>query len=310
VKDFSIVIAHRGNPLGLWATIHSCEVDLVGSKQDYEYVICSNGEKLPPECEQTLRFLDKSGRLGAHIHTDEALSPPTARNRAAQVAKGKILFFFDNHCLVARDYFRRALADFEHYGDEMHMLHSTTRFYLGESDHYHYRLLLKKNFWAESVFISPNTLKPYRIAAAGHGGFVVRRDVWNEVGGYWDGFTGYGGEEIYFDLKMALLDKKNWIDPKLIHYHYTGARGYPRHYSDDYYRNMLMCANIIGGESWMYTVYESFVPSFKMKSDLSMFDLLAQAMERSGEHAAQMATIRKRTLDEQLVLFREQQIAH
>jgi hypothetical protein len=44
-KDFSIIIAHRGNTLGLWATIHSCEVELAGSDFDYEYIVVTNGEE-------------------------------------------------------------------------------------------------------------------------------------------------------------------------------------------------------------------------------------------------------------------------
>jgi hypothetical protein len=320
MKDFSIIIAHRGDPMGLWATIQSCEIDLADTKFDYEYRICVNGEKLHPRNTKNkedycnpdlivlLDTLQRSGKLGFRFHSPEAMSPPNARQLAAKDAEGKLLFFFDNHCLVERNYFKRAVLDFEHY--PMDMLHSSTRFFTGGELSYHYKLCLEKNFWASSDCVGSPHRKPYRIAAAGHGGFVVKADVWREMNGYWDGFTGYGGEEMYFDLKMAMLDKSNWLDPLVVHHHYAGVRPYDRHYSDDFYRNMLMCANIIGGEAWMYKVFDSFSTKFlKMKSNLTMYEILMQAQVQSAQRAAEFATQRHRTLDEQLALFSQQQIA-
>src|SRR6185503_8958552 len=97
MKDFTIIIPHRGNALGLWATIHSCEDDLKGSASDYNYVIVSNGEETSPETNAILKSLDKSGKLLHHYHTDDPLSPPEARERGAQIADSGLLFFFDNH---------------------------------------------------------------------------------------------------------------------------------------------------------------------------------------------------------------------
>jgi hypothetical protein len=90
--------------------------------------------------------------------------------------------------------------------------------------------------------------KPHRIAVGNHGSWFCRRSVFEEVGGYGpEGLiTGYAGDEHYFDLKMALLDKTNWLDPVMVNYHYTknvGAmhKGYPKHFSADYYRNQMTC---------------------------------------------------------------------
>lgn len=309
--DVSIIIAHRGEGLGLWSTIHSCIIEL--NKQDisFDFHIVSNGQKSDKDFERIIEFLDRAKLLGSHQHFDEPLTPPKARSIAAAKAIGRILCFFDNHILVDKDYFRRAVADFAHF--DVDLLHSTTLFYTGEEIHYHYKLKLAYNFWAESSLFADHSLKPYRIAMAGHGGFFVKNSVWKEVGGYGpDGlFEGYGGEESYFDLKMALLDKTNWIDPKVRHYHYAGRRGYARHYTDDYYRNMLTCAYVIGGEHWMERVFESFTKThIKQLTDRTWFDLMVEAYERGKDHAAELARKRKRTLDEQLQLFREQLIAY
>lgn len=309
--DFSIIIAHRGDPLGLWATVHSCDIELAGSGYEYEYRIVSNGSGMEKDYElgKQISFIEQFKKLGSFEHFAAPMSAPAARQRATVGAKGKILFFFDNHCLVDKGYFKRALLNME--AHSMDMLHSTTKFYSAELKHYHYSLKLSFNFWAESAPVPVHPFKPYRIAAAGHGGFAVRRDVWEEVSGYGpeELFTGYAGEEIYFDLKMAMLDKSNWIDPKLVHYHYAGTRGYARHHSDDYYRNLMTCAFVIGGEKWLNKVYSSFSKHPKMESTKTMYELFEEAYERGTTHAAHMASIRHRTLDEQLEKFSAEQIA-
>jgi hypothetical protein len=307
----TIIVPHRGNPLGVWATCHSCEEDLEGTGIDYNFVVVTNGEELNAEETQCLWYLEKSGKLLKHIHSDEPLSPPVARQRGAEVADGDLLLFFDNHCLVGKRYFERVVADFERFGCDM--LHSSTRFYAGDFTHYQYRLLLDYNFWGDSAF-EPDDYKPYRIAAGGHGGFVVRRDVWNEVGGYGpeDLLKGYGGEELLFDLKMWRLGHNNYIDPKLIHWHYTGNRGYSRHYTDEYYVNMMVTAHVIGGEKWLYRLYDSFTNRghIRIRPKKLMYELLEEAYHRSAQYAKELDSKALYSLDELLVKFREEQVAH
>jgi hypothetical protein len=311
-KDFTIVLAHRGNTLGLWATVHSCEIELAGSDFDYNYVILQNGmtinepltgkkvHKQDPDFINMVDTLSRSGKLKQVISHPEALAPPTARQYATVFADGDLLFFFDNHCLVAKDYFARAVLDFKHY--PIDLLHSATRFYAGDITAYHYRLQLEKNFWADAATFPQLELKPYKIAAGGHGGFIVRREVWEKTEGYWRGFKGYGGEEMYYDLKLWQLGYSVWLDPRVIHYHYAGVRGYARHYTDEYYINMMACANIIGGYKWMEKVYSSFNTTAG-KVGKNMFDLCMIAQERSQPHADYLAGIRKMDLDELLRFF-------
>lgn len=308
MKDFSIVIAHRGNPMGLWATVHSIDSDLEGSGYDYDFSIYVNGEKDKrphPDTKVLFHFMTQAGRLGWEGFSQAPLAPPTARHVAAQHVDGKYLFFFDNHCLVKPGYFSAALKTFEQGAD---MVHSVTRYYSPEAEKplFEYKLTLEKNFWAEAVPTPVDPERPYRILAGGHGGFAVRHDVWDEVGGYWDGFEGYGGEEMYFDLKMALLGKTNYLVPKMVHYHYAGQRPYKRHYTDEFYKNMLCCANIIGGKDWMNKVYGSFSKKFpKMMTGKTLFDILMEADKHSSEHAAWLASKRLMTLDELLLTSRQ-----
>ena len=307
MPDISIVIAHRGPLLGLWTVLHSCIEDLLHSPEiTYNFIVVSNGDPLDKPTESTLHLLGKDGKLLHHLHFDEALTPPAARQRGAAVADGDYLCFFDNHCLVARDFFRRVLYDFSR--RDMDILHSTTKFTAGTHTEYHYRLKLAHNFWAESSPMPTNSALPYRIAAAGHGGFVVKRSTWEEVGGYGPEslFEGYGGEELLFDLKMGRMGKSNWIDPLLIHYHFPGVRSYSKTFTEEYYINLLSCANAVGGESWMYKVYDSFVNKthLRINHTRSWFDLLMVAQERSTAYSKVLDSTCSLSLDDLLTKFR------
>lgn len=319
MRDFDIVIAHRGDAMGLWLTIHSCEIELANSKYDYRYLICANGEEnskhrcgsdygsVNVDLARILDFVKKSGKMGFVEVLQESIAPPTARQIATEHSDAKYLFFFDNHCMVNKGYFDRALYSFEKYG--MDLLHSTTIFFAGEVAAYEYKLKLESNFWAESANFAKDEYRPYRIAAGGHGGFAVKQDVWREVGGYWKGFKGYGGEEMYFDLKMAMLDKTNYLDPLMVHYHYAGQRGYTRHFTSDFYKNMMMCANLIGGNKWLDKVYESFSTKYPQPKEKPLFETYMEAESGSRQHSLEIAAMQKRTLDEQLKFFRDNDIS-
>jgi hypothetical protein len=297
----------------LWATIHSCEVDLERTKYKYNYVIVTNGEELSSEPRSVLHYLERSGKLKSHIHSDAPITPPYARQRAAEKADGKYLCFFDNHCLVGRQYFDRVMLDFERY--DLDELHSTTRYYSGQDPCYHYHLRLEYNFWAARAMQWPvSMLKPYPIACGGHGGFIVKSDVWHKVGGYGpEGLlVGYAGEEPLFDLKMWRMGYKVHLDPKLYHYHYAGNRGYSRHYTDEYYTNLLASALVVGGEKWFYKVLDSFLTKEHIREGkhcANMYDLAMLAYNRSIQYAKELDAKSVMTLDELLVWFRQNDVA-
>lgn len=312
MSDFSIVVPHRGSAMGLWLTVHSCEEELKRSPFDYNYVIVSNGEKLPLETLAVLDQLSKGGRLLKHLHTDEPLTPPAARQRGAEVADGKYLFFFDNHCLVGKQYFERSVADFEKLGVDY--LHSTTCYHASDGYHYSYQLALEYNFWAQASHMVPYCeYKPYECAAGGHGGIAIRSDLWKEVGGYGPEhlLVGYGGEELVFDLKLWRYGHKVHIDPQVMHYHYPGSRAYSRHFTDEYYTNLLVSANVVGGEKWLYKVFDSFTTPGKhlrLRPQKDWYDILIEAHDRSAQYAHEVNVRSERTLDELLIYFRLNQV--
>lgn len=304
--DISIIIAHRGPEMGLWMTVESCMMDLENSGLTYEFRICSNGEeKLSEDMKRIKHFVEKTGHMGEFLHVVQPTSPPSARQMVTENANGKFLFVFDNHCLPYPGYFKRGHDVMEAY--HIDFLHSTTRFFAGEGTNYEYKLSLKRDFWTMEPYREPLKEQPYRIAVAGHGGFAVRNSAWKECGGYWEGFEGYGGEETYTDLKFWLLGKEVWIDPKMIHLHWAGQRLYKRHFTDDYFKNMYMSANCIGGDEWLAKVFSStmrcsrFIPNGVKPTPI--YDLMLEAQKKSKNHSAWIAERRKMTLDELLIWF-------
>lgn len=313
MTHISVIIPHRGNTLGLWATAHSIFGELSNSRhvKSYELVIVSNGGKLSGEDRISIGELKRLGNV-KHVHRGEALTPPVARSLGVAESEGEHLFFFDNHCVVHPTYFDRSVLNFEQ--RDIDMLHSTTVFHEGDGKHYHYNTRLDYNFWGESRKHPQDELRPYMIGLGGHGGFAVKRSVWDAVGGYGPDnlLVGYGGEEPIFDLKLWRMGYKVWIDARVIHYHYPGHRGYPRHYTDEYYANCLVAAHVIGGEKWLYKVFDSFTTKqhVRLRPKMEWYDILKTAYHRSAEYAHEVDAMSVKTLDEVLEWFRLNGVAH
>lgn len=308
--SLSIIIPHRGNPLGLWATVTSCRIDLEGSGFDYDFIIVSNGEKLTADAGNVVQHLKNENRLGHHKHFSESLTAQAAREVGANLSDKKRLFFLDNHCIVEPGYFKRAMEAMDHYG--IRMMHSTTVYYPGFPKQYHYHLTLEKNFWGYAGNVPECSYKPYKVAAAGHGGFVIDRELFLEVGGYGppELFTGYAGEELTFDLKLWRLGHTVWLDPKLVHHHFAGDRGYARHNTDDFYTNMMVSAKVIGGQDWIDKLFLNFVtkPTPRFGPKKPWFELYMDADIKAAQYAVELDSASKFSLDELLQKFRREQI--
>lgn len=315
MTTFDIVIAHRGPEMGLWMTLASCEQELKRLRTekpafyknlDYRYYVCHNGdEKIDSATLLMIDHFKNTGRWGEMWISTDPLAPPTARNSAAALGIGEFVFFLDNHVMVEPGYFDSALDTFEK--GKADAVHSVTKFWPGDLARFHYRFTLETNFWAYQVDRAKQQTA-YRIAGAAHGGYAVRRSVWKELGGYWDGFTGYGGEEMYWELLMGLTDKRNFINPAMSHWHHPGNRVYERDKSMDFIKNMLMCAHIIGGEKWLTRVCSGFKvkESQKPEADRREIDwhsLVEDAYKTSLAQTVAVSAMAKRTLNEQLVLY-------
>lgn len=303
--DFTIVIAHRGDPMGLWMTINACE-EAAPYWHKYSYVIVMNGEDTIPENTFFLKEgLERMNKCGAFIHHKSPLAPPSARQLGAEAATGKVLFFFDNHCIPHSIYFDVALARMKE--RDMDMLHSVTQSWAGMHKHYHYPLTLDTNFWVTNIAEEPFSTEPHRVAVSGHGGFAVTKAAFDAVGGYGPIglFEGWGGEETYFNLKMAMFGKSVWLDPELVHYHFASKRSYTRHSTPAFYTNLLTSSYVLGGDKWLSAVSSAFASNVVSASNLA--DI---ARSRGAKHRAWIEANATYTLDEVLEKFKLEQVAH
>jgi hypothetical protein len=330
-----VVVPHRGDELvtvpgfdgpvcgGLVMTVSSCEQVLAGSRYDYKYFIVSNDN--PDEGPQkeafdrAVEYIKNTGHLGKVLYENTLVSPPTARNVGAAAGSGDLIFFFDNHCYVNDGFFDRAVETFETRGADS--LHGVTKFLDNQGGRWlHYTLSLEDRFIGNYTNIPPNDdLQPYRIAVSGHGAFAIKRSVWKEVDGYWDGFVGYGGEEYYLDLKLAMMDMSNFLDPRMSHLH-QGLRLRDCKRSPDqlsayvakYVQNLIASANIIGGTKWAEQTANSFLRNgikgllaeeARTKSKPWFNEQLQTAIERSEPRRIWFDAKKQRTLEQQLYKF-------
>jgi glycosyltransferase involved in cell wall biosynthesis len=314
LKDLSVCIAHRGEPMGLWLSMESCAIESKIAGVDFEFCIVTNGEKLSADVRQILAMSKRAGYLGFHKHTDDPLTPQGARQIAADNASGKYILFVDNHVLLCSNFVKRAFLDFDKYGCEI--LHSATRYYENDVVCYGYKLQLRTDFWGTSETVISNPYKPFKIAAAGHGGMFIKKTTFDELGGYYlsSGFAGYAGEEISHDLGAWMQNKYVWIDPQIEHRHWAAStRGYNRHYSEDFYRNLFSCAYIIANETaenYIFDMLARFKKMSKPTLKKSLYDIMIEAYERSKPYAEWLKQRRIRTLEEQLLYFQTNEIAY
>ncbi len=207
---FSICIASRGNPLGLWATIHACKALHV----DAEFLVFLNGTQ--KEEPHELLEARTNTRL---FYVPSPVAPPIARDFLASEAKGDTLCFLDDHVIPVQGFFAPVQSD---------VLHCSYQPYFGYDRYYHFipePSLPTKGDYAKV----PLAQAPYPCISGPHGGFFVKRDAWERIGGYGDWFQGFGGEEAYFGMKALKHGMSVMLDPARLFYHFScraETRGY------------------------------------------------------------------------------------
>jgi Glycosyl transferase family 2 len=288
-----------------------------------------------------IEYARSTGHLGRVFNIPKSFSPPAARKLGAAVGKGDLIFFFDDHCDVDPAYFKTAIKTFE--SVDADCVHGVVEFNRGDCSwelskvfsfvlsSYHFNLdRLDRDFFGQPSS-TPYSSTPYQIAGAPHSSFAIKRSVWEEIGGYWDGFLGWGGGDAsYLSLKLNMLDKNIYLDPAMRHWHFFGnLRDYKtcrilqsessgkalesipftggRFLS---FHNMLCVANIIGGKHWARKVADSLRRREEILPKQRYDSMLATAIAWSERHAQWFASKkRKRTLDEQLEKFKAENVA-
>jgi hypothetical protein len=211
MEKVSVCVASRGPDMGLWMTLAS----VVRACPQAELIALVNGREWG-EREQLLS--DWGATL---LHSPEPLIPPLARNECGKKATGDVLVFLDDHVLVGPELFSGICGDVTHFS-----------YTTGPNSPYRYfhfygiKSMVQGDYRRE-----PLMPVPYRCASGPHGAFAVTRKCWESLGGYWDSYEGFGGEEASFDLYAWSQGFEVWMNPEVQVHHYSArssARGYEK----------------------------------------------------------------------------------
>ena len=200
--------------MGLWATIAAAEMSGLD-----KFVCVVNGQPLG-------ELHLKMAECGIDIrHSLEPLIPPVARNLGALGAKSEYLLFLDDHVLINKGVVR-SIQEID-----ADIWHCAYKPFVAEAISY-YGFTGIDSMVQGNYVRTPHSKLPHRIGSFTANCFAVKRKTWEALGGYWDTYQGFGGEEASFDLQAWAKGYEVWLDPTICVHHYS-ARSSERGYLKD-----------------------------------------------------------------------------
>ena len=225
---------------------------------EYEIIVVSDGK-----VHRDFRKWVNSKRVKAHNVTliERPLnirprSAAIARTIGANASQGDVLWLIDGHVLLLDESIPTTLKLLDDGDAEViHQPHTSGG--INHERYYSYNLTLETDFWGTSNkhFAS---LEPYHIAASAHHTLCMKKKDFVMVGGYNPNFDGYGGEEVYFDLKCWMMGLRVMINTYGHSIHIDGPHKYKGR-SWDLSRNLFLGAYVLGGESWLKRLEDRFL---------------------------------------------------
>ncbi|MGA8538112.1 MAG: glycosyltransferase family A protein [Terriglobales bacterium] len=304
----SVIIPAKNEAVTLWFTIHAIRMEMDRcSEEPYEIIVVDNGST-----DNTKKFLEDYSIAPwvRRIEKTDCSGPGPARIAGAEAAQGDIFVFADAHVLVSPGFFARVSSTMRNeIWDRVGSLHfpiGWNGFEPGEFST-HYELTLGQNFWGTNQTGNFQTLT--EISAHGHGCVAMRRDHFLKVGGYHPAQVGYGGEEVYLDLKFAMFGFRNYTDPRAHYLHCSQRQMNYVWVNQDVARNNFISAYTLGGRPWLDKVYfaqleAGYVPEHELRPAREDALLAGQADREWIEAHARF------TVDEVLAGFKERQVPH
>lgn len=280
--DVSVCIPMAGDWPHLYFVVNQCASLLVASKLTHEIIVVANNTKREVITD-AVKLISAPG-VGFHnarLLVNDLPSNGLAANKAAEIATGRYLAFMDSHVVLSPNIFEECIKVMN-CNDSVGMVHSPITWtgvpydanfnFIPNQRCYQYRYkegtpggewYLHQHFHGvyNHTMVSP---RPYPIAGCGHGFYMVKRKVWEHIGGYHTGQRAYGGREAFVTFKMWLFGYRNFTVPTTNHCHYNGRRLYE--WTDEngslgndvWLRNSMMQAYSIGGDKWLDKIYEKF----------------------------------------------------
>lgn len=253
--EVSIVLSSRDEFPNVVHTVHSIVNDLETflNPDQFEIIIVDNGSKDP----NSWRFLAERGmfyhRTVKIVH-DPIFGNVTARNKGAEIAQGKFLFFSDSHMSYKIGSFEKMVEAIKNTGGIVHPAVQWMGGYEPSDPSYQYTIKLGEKVWGTWNKSVISTEHPFFIPVSGHCCLGMRRDQFLDFGGYNDWFRCYGGGELYLDLKWWMMGSTVASVPDAVGYHLSAGRGYS-FVQNDLIHNMMLMSLALGADAFAERVY-------------------------------------------------------
>lgn len=225
------------------------------------------------------------------------------RQAGLDVARGEFIMFSDAHVLHEAGAFPFGIETLERHPQigELHGGHISF-FTSPASILYQYELELEKNFWGSWTKAVPNyvdSTTPFKIPMSGHATVFYRKDDYHDLGRVPEKAGIYGGEEAFNSMQTWMLGKEVWSDPRIRYHHLSDRRGYVFN-NKDFVMNTFLVAYLLGGESWLDTLYNRYKGEYAMQYHGDLDWAREVSLSCKADHQRIMSKVRF-SLDEVLV---------
>lgn len=213
-------------------------------------------------------------------HIDPVAGNHSARNKGAEMARGKYVFFSDAHMSYGQNFFKKMMEATEESGGLVHAAIGWMGGFPPRSGTIGMQYTLKlgeeiKGTWAPYLVVPD---KWFYIAAQGHCSVMCNRRQFLDFGGYPKYHRSYGGGEFYLDMKWWMFGSSVAVVPDAIGYHLKSYRGYTW-YHDDYIHNIYNIGYALGMDAWMERAYINWIRNGRKEVHDKMIEEAKKEME-------------------------------
>jgi len=266
-KKVSLVIPMIHEFPSIYSTVNNIQTEMKDSPLDWEIIVCENGtvdvntQRGFTGDKALYRALMRSGKLKYFFEPRQC--GPVARDTGATHASGDFLIFMDAHTTLGKDSIEPLVYylmdhkecglisgltawshyDFRRLGGYYELFHEPEKQKAGQGGptlptHMHGHYMPMGRIRDRSILENP---RPFEAVMGSQAYTMYRREVFWELGGYFDECRFYPHPEGYLPLKAKMLGYTVVIHP--LSYHIHGM--YPRSYKQANYVKMVTLVNNI-----------------------------------------------------------------
>jgi glycosyltransferase involved in cell wall biosynthesis len=215
----------------------------------------------------------------------------STRNRGAEVARGKYIFFSDAHMAYAPGFFKRMIRAIDETDGIVHGAIGWLGGYPPKERDFGYQYTMKlgeeiKGTWANYKLADDY----FYIPLQGHCCLGVKREQFMKFGGYPEFHRCYGGGEFYLDIKWWMLGSRVSVDPQAKAYHLCAGRGYSYNYND-YISNVLAIGLALNADWWAERAYINWCKHGNFKTMNHLWERAKKETAKDREFIAKNSKI-------------------